>query len=114
MKRSVAIASLVLLSGLMSAPAVQAQGAQSPYDTIYLVLKDTTLRAAPEAGTSVKGLVAKGTKGIVMRWCRPEFNFRDWAYGSLSLRRSMLKKRTCEVESNGVIGFIDAKFLDPM
>ncbi|TLP48825.1 MULTISPECIES: hypothetical protein [Cohaesibacter] len=91
-----------------------AKGAQSPYDTIYEVIADTNLRAAPEAGSKVKVPLDKGTEGVVMRWCRDEFNFRSWAYGSLSKRRAMLKVRVCEVQVNGTIGFVDAKFLDPM
>lgn len=114
MRRFVGTAGLVLLAGLLATPIVHAQGAQSPYDTLYLVLRDTTLRAAPEGGSALKAPVAKGTEGVIMRWCRPEFNFRDWAYGSLSLRRSLLKPRICEVEVDGMVGFLDAKFLDPM
>lgn len=94
--------------------AVVAKGAQSPYDTIYEVIGNTSLRSAPEAGSKVKVPLDKGTKGVVMRWCRDEFNFRDWAYGSLSKRRNMLKTRICEVQVNGTIGFVDAKYLDPM
>lgn len=108
--------SLPLLAILLAASSfeVQAQGAQSPYDTLYRVIKATHLRSAPEEGSAVKTDLAKGTEGVVMRWCRPEFNFRDWAYGSLSKRRKMLKNRICEVEASGVIGFVDAKYLDPM
>ena len=91
-----------------------AKGAQSPYDTIYEVVANTSLRSAPEAGSKVKVPLDKGTKGVVMRWCRDEFNFRDWAYGSLSKRRKMLQTRVCEVQVNGTIGFVDGKYLDPM
>ena len=109
----------VIALGLLalSATATQglaAKGAKSPYDTIYVVTADTTLRSAPEAGSSVKAQLAKGTEGVVMRWCRPEFDFRAWAYGSTRDRRTMLKTHVCEVKAKGVIGFIDAKFLDPM
>ena len=97
-----------------SSAVVWAKGAQSPYDTIYQVIADTTLRTTPEAGSAVKVPLDKGTKGVVMRWCRDEFNFRAWAYGSLSARRALLKERVCEVEVNGTIGFVDAKFLDPL
>ena len=103
-----------LMGGLSVIGGAHAQGAQSPYDTIYKVVRNTELRSAPEAGSAVKGPLAKGTQGVVMRWCRDEFNFRSWAYGSISKRRSMLKDRICEVEANGVIGFVDAKHLDPM
>lgn len=92
----------------------QAQGAQSPYDTLYRVTEDTHLRSAPEQGSAIKGQLARGIEGVVMRWCRPEFNFRDWAYGSLSKRRQMLRTRLCEVQINGVIGFVDSRHLDPM
>lgn len=107
---------LPVLAALVAFSSVdgQAQGAQSPYDTLYRVVKATNLRSAPEQGSAVKTDLAKGTEGVVMRWCRPEFNFRDWAYGSFSKRRKMLKDRICEVEAKGVVGFIDAKYLDPM
>lgn len=106
-----ALAVMIVASG---AGSVWAQGAQSPYDTIYRVTKDTSLRTAIETGSATKKAVAKGTEGVVMRWCRNEFNFRDWAYGSLTKRRAMLKARACEVEIGGVVGFIDGKYLDPM
>ena len=102
----------VALSG--ASQGALARGAQSPYDTIYVVISDTELRSAIEPGSSVVAKLDKGTEGVVMRWCRNEFNFRDWAYGSLSKRRTMLKKRSCEVKVNGTIGFVDAKHLDPM
>nr|WP_321456695.1 hypothetical protein [uncultured Cohaesibacter sp.] len=92
----------------------EAKGAQSPYDTMYVVLKDTYLRAAPEANSKIKYHLPRGTEGVMMRWCRNEFSFKDWAYGSLSQRRKMLQSRVCEVQVNGKIGFVDAKFLDLM
>ncbi|WP_146006426.1 hypothetical protein [Cohaesibacter celericrescens] len=106
---------LALLSGLVLAPGVGlAQGAQSPYDTIYVVKSDAKMRVAIETNSAVKATLSKGTEGVVMRWCRNEFNFRDWAYGSLSKRRSMLKNRVCEVQAAGKIGFVEAKYLDLM
>lgn len=118
MKRFFRTLSCALLLGAYVAGAPSAslanKGAQSPYDTIYVVLKDTYLRAAPEANAAKKYPLAKGTEGVVMRWCRNEFSFRDWAYGSLSQRRKMLQSRVCEVQVNGKIGFVDAKYLDLM
>lgn len=106
---------LALLSALAMAPVVAlAQGAQSPYDTVYEVISEAELRSSIETGSAVKSVLAKGTEGVVMRWCRNEFSFRDWAYGSLTKRRRMLKSRACEVQVGGMIGFIDAKHLDPM
>ena len=107
-------AALVLSVGAVHSPAQAGKGAQSPYDTIYEVIGDTHLRASPEAGSAVKAPLKKGTEGVVMRWCRGEFSFRDWAYGTLAQRRAMLKTRVCEVQVGGNIGFVDAKFLDPM
>ena len=104
----------LLAAAIPIGDAMAGKGAQSPYDTIYKVTKDTQLRAAPEIGSVRKVDLAKGTEGVVMRWCRGEFNFRDWAFGSLAQRRAMLAVRVCEVKVNGVIGFIDAKYLDPM
>ena len=106
---------LAVLAGVVAAPSAGlTQGAQSPYDTVYVVITETSLRQAPEAGSAIKSPLAKGTQGVVMRWCRNEFNFRDWAYGSLSKRRLMLKNRVCEVQVGGKIGFVDAKYLDLM
>lgn len=111
-----ALAATLLMMGSLALPsdANAGKGAQSPYDTIYVVLKDTYLRAAPEEASARKFPLAKGTEGVMMRWCRNEFSFRDWAYGSLSQRRKMLQSRVCEVQVNGKVGFVDAKFLDPM
>ena len=114
--RNQSLARLAFAAGLFLLPAVgaSAQGAQSPYDTIYRVIGDTSLRAAPEDGSAVKAALPKGTEGVIMRWCRPEFSFRDWAYGTLRQRREMLKDRVCEVQAGNVIGFVDTRFLDPM
>ena len=114
LKHSLIVATCTLCLTLGVSGFALAKGAQSPYDTIYEVIADTSLRVAPEAGSKVKVPLDKGTKGVVMRWCRGEFNFRSWAYGSLSQRRAMLKERVCEVQVNGTIGFVDAKYLDPM
>ncbi|SNY93940.1 hypothetical protein SAMN04515647_4259 [Cohaesibacter sp. ES.047] len=104
----------LLVSVAASEHALAARGAQSPYDTLYVVTKDTAIRSAPEVGSAIKAPLAKGTEGVVMRWCRPEFNFRSWAYGSTRERRSMLKRHACEIKVNGIIGFVDGAVLDPM
>lgn len=100
---------------LMAAPAV---AGQSPYDTTFSVAsgwggKDVEMRAAPEAGSAVVGTLPKDAKGIVLRWCRPEFNFRNWAYGSRDGRKAQLKDKACEIEWNGKVGFVDGDRLVP-
>nr|WP_321459466.1 hypothetical protein [uncultured Cohaesibacter sp.] len=112
--RALSCALLLAAAMVLSPDASMAKGAQSPYDSIYVVLKDTYLRAAPEENSARKYPLAKGTEGVMLRWCRGEFSFRDWAYGTLSQRRKMLKSRVCEVQINGKVGFVDAKFLDLM
>jgi len=99
----------------MAAPAV---AGQSPYDTTFSVAsgwggKDVEMRAAPEAGSAVVGTLPKDAKGIVLRWCRPEFNFRNWAYGSRDGRKAQLKDKACEIEWNGKVGFVDGDRLVP-
>ena len=68
MKRSFRTLSCALLLGacVVGAPSASLanKGAQSPYDTIYVVLKDTYLRAAPEANAAKNILLPKAQKGL--------------------------------------------------
>ncbi|WP_316861686.1 hypothetical protein [uncultured Cohaesibacter sp.] len=112
--KGIARASLIAGILALSPGSGAAQGAKSPYDTVYKVIADSYLRKDIAEASGKKAQLEKGTTGVVMRWCRPEFSFRDWAYGTLSKRRKMLQVRACEVKANGVVGFVDAKILDPM
>ncbi len=87
--------------------------AKSPYDTTYSVRSDTPVRTAMKAGASVKATLPSGTKGIVLRWCRPEFPFGKWEFGNSSVKRKLLAERWCEIQSGGVIGNVEGKALRP-
>lgn len=78
----------------------------NPYDMRFIVLNDAQLRAAPEAGSSVSGQVAAGTRDVVLRWCRPEFPFQSWMFGSQRVQTQLLNERVCEIQAAGQIGFI--------
>ena len=87
--------------------------ADSPYDMTYSVRRDTPVRSDMSAGSAVKATLPGGTKGIVMRWCRPEFPFGKWQYGGRATQRRLLDERWCEVEAGGVIGNVEGKSLRP-
>jgi len=107
--RSIAV-SLVLAASLGAGlPAL----AKSPYDTTYSVSEDTPVRAGMSASSAVKTTLKAGTKGIVMRWCRPEFPFDRWEFGNTQVKRALLKERWCEIESGGVVGNVEGKTLRP-
>ncbi|MEZ5841142.1 MAG: hypothetical protein R3D02_12210 [Hyphomicrobiales bacterium] len=98
--------------------ALPAAAGQSPYDTTFAVDsgwggKDIEMRAEPEAGSKVIGTLPKDAKGIILRWCRPEFNFRNWAYGSREGRKGQLKDKACEISFDGKVGFVDGDKLVP-
>ncbi len=108
---------VMTLAGMLAAPAVLAQSS-SPYDVTYAVrgglgAGPVQMRAGPEAGAAVVATLPKGTKGLVMRWCRPEFNFRKWAYGGRDAHRAQLKGKVCEIDWNGKTGFVDGTDIRP-
>ena len=90
----------------------------SPYDVTYAVRGGLTgtevrMRAGPQDGAAIVATLPQGVGGIVMRWCRPEFNFRKWAFGGRGMHRAQLKGKVCEVDWNGRIGFVDGAALEP-
>ncbi len=87
--------------------------AKSPYDTTYSVRADTPVRSAMKAGALVKATLKDGTKGIVLRWCRPEFPFGKWEFGNSAVKRKLLAERWCEIDSGGIIGNVEGKALRP-
>ncbi|MCC2112654.1 MAG: hypothetical protein KDJ16_11525 [Hyphomicrobiales bacterium] len=111
------IAVAIALAAISAAPAAQAQSS-SPYDVTYAVrgglgAGSVDMRSGPDAGAAVIATLPKGAKDIVMRWCRPEFNFRKWAYGGRDAHREQLKGKVCEVEWSGKTGFVDGADLRP-
>lgn len=100
------VISIMLLAGQASA--------QSPYDRTFKVRKtDAPFLAGPDAGAFQKGTIKKGTRGIILRWCRNEFPFRDWAYGGKSKHLKLLDARVCQVSVGGRIGFMNGRDLKP-
>ncbi|MBL4784460.1 MAG: hypothetical protein JKY49_03430 [Cohaesibacteraceae bacterium] len=100
------VISIMLLTGHVSA--------QSPYDRTFKVRKsDAPFLAGPDAGAFQKGTIKKGTDGIILRWCRDEFPFRDWAFGGRSKHLKLLNERVCEVSVDGRIGFMNGRDLKP-
>jgi len=112
MMRVVVFVCLFVAVGLVAPELVLAQSA-SPYDMTYKARKDTVMRAAPEAGSAAKGNLARGTAGIVLRWCRPEIPFNRWQFGGRGTWRILLDERVCEISSGGKVGFVDGVNLDP-
>ncbi|MCC2111124.1 MAG: hypothetical protein KDJ16_03730 [Hyphomicrobiales bacterium] len=109
----------ILAAAIIAATAATAAAAQSasPYDTTYKAAgqggKPVVMRAGPEQTSPAIGEIESGTTGIVMRWCRPEFNFGKWAFSSRDGHRLQLKDKACEVEVGGKVGFVDGADLSP-
>jgi hypothetical protein len=100
----------VVAAGALAWTASHAAG---PYDTIYKTNGKAQLHAGPGDTTAVKEIIAKGTKGIILRWCRPEMPFRTWEFGGPKARRGILDKRWCEIDVGGRIGFMHGSHLNP-
>ncbi|MCB1507826.1 MAG: hypothetical protein KDI98_03405 [Hyphomicrobiaceae bacterium] len=112
MRIAIFVLAHVLFLGVAVAIAA-AQGA-SPYDTRFETRHDAAVMAGPEEGSAVTGQIADGTEGIVLRWCRPEFPFHEWAFGGRDMHRRLLDERVCEVSVNGqVAGFVRGSDLAP-
>ncbi|WP_069307945.1 hypothetical protein [Methylobrevis pamukkalensis] len=88
----------------------------SPYDTAYTTFKapdGVAMRSAMQDGASVVGTIPPDATGIVLRWCRPEFNFGDWQFGGARAQRQALDARWCEVSYNGKVGNVQGRMLAP-
>lgn len=103
---------ILLIAGLAGASPALAQS-PSPYDMTYRVSRDTPMRASMSDGGRVMATIPSGTKGIVMRWCRPEIPFQKWQFGGSAVKRSLLDARWCEVEAAGHIGNVKGTALKP-
>ncbi|MCW2307226.1 hypothetical protein [Rhodobium gokarnense] len=111
MRHLAVAAALGLCAAMWAAPAGAVS--PSPYDMTYRVRSDTPVRSGMSSGASVKGTLKAGTKGIVLRWCRPEIPFAEWQFGSRSVKRKLLDERWCEIQSGTLIGNVDGKALRP-
>ena len=105
---------ILLIAGLAGAAASSAMAqSPSPYDMTYRVGSDTPMRASMSDGGRVTATIPSGTKGIVMRWCRPEIPFRKWQFGGSAVKRGLLDARWCEVEAAGHVGNVKGTALKP-
>lgn len=94
-----------------STTGADAQRSDNPYDMRFVTTQTQTLRAGPEASSAVSGEVASGARDVTLRWCRPEFDFQGWMFGSSRVQQGQLNDRLCEVEASGQIGFIQGSAL---
>lgn len=83
----------------------------NPYDLRFVAVADAPLRAGPEAGDAVTGTLAAGTQGVRLRWCRPEFPFEQWMFGSARVQQQLLDERICEIDAAGTVGYVDGEAL---
>lgn len=83
-----------------------AQRSDNPYDMRFVVSQAVPMFAGPDAGSASRGEVAAGTRDVVLRWCRPEFPFQQWMFGSPRVQQTLLNERVCEVEAAGSVGFV--------
>lgn len=89
-----------------STTGADAQMSDNPYDMRFVTAEAQPLRAGPEMDSAIVGTVETGVRDIAMRWCRPEFDFQGWMFGSPRAQQGQLDQRVCEVDVNGQIGFI--------
>ena len=94
-----------------STAEADAQRSDNPYDMRFVVTLDTPLRASVETGSATIGTLASGTRDVRMRWCRPEFDFQGWMFGSPRAQQQQLNQRICEVDAGGTIGFVAGEAL---
>lgn len=89
-----------------STTGADAQQSNNPYDMRFTVSQAVPMMAGPDAASAASGEIAAGTRGIVLRWCRPEFPVTQWMFGSPCVQQNLLNERMCEVEAAGSIGFV--------
>ncbi|MFN3226026.1 MAG: hypothetical protein ACE360_07240 [Hyphomicrobiales bacterium] len=88
-----------------------AQRSDNPYDMRFVTTQEQSLRAGPEMDSAVSGTVDAGVRDVSMRWCRPEFDFQGWMFGSPRAQQIQLDERVCEVNADGQVGFIPGSAL---
>jgi hypothetical protein len=112
MKVSTAAVSVVLICAGAIAASAQSP---SPYDRTFALRGGTeaVLYADMSASSSKKGVLPAGASGIVLRWCRSEFDFGKWQFGTLKDQLKYLDARWCEVSYKGVVGNVPGSVLTP-
>lgn len=103
-----AVAAAIVAASTTSADA---QRSDNPYELRFVTTEETPMRASPEADSAVSGTLASGTGDVAMRWCRPEFDFQGWMFGSPAAQQRQLDERVCEVNAAGQIGFVPGSTL---
>lgn len=103
-----AVAAAIVAASTTNADA---QRSDNPYDMRFTVSQDASLMAGPEAGSATTGQLAAGTRDVILRWCRPEFPFEQWMFGSNRIQQNLLNERVCEVQAAGTVGFVDGSAL---
>lgn len=94
-----------------STTGADAQRSDNPYDMRFVTTEEQPLRVGPDANSAVSGTVASGVRDVSMRWCRPEFDFQGWMFGSPGVQQRQLDERVCEINADGQVGFIPGSAL---
>jgi hypothetical protein len=90
-----------------STTGADAQRSDNPYGMEFVVTQEAPMRSGADADAPLMGpVVASGTRNVTLRWCRPEFDFQGWMFGSPGAQQMQLDQRICEVNASGQIGFI--------
>lgn len=113
-KLAMGAAVAVLLAGTGGASAAGAPS-PSPYDMTFTLRAAgaTPLYGAMAASAKAVGEVPAGATGIVLRWCRKEFSFGAWQFGSRKEQLKLLDDRWCEISYKGKVGNVPGSVLAP-
>ncbi|WP_181705259.1 hypothetical protein [Chthonobacter rhizosphaerae] len=87
----------------------------SPYDTTFRLRTGGAALLYADMATTAKvvGELPEGATGIVLRWCRKEFSFGNWQFGSERDKLKILDERWCEVSHKGKVGNVPGSVLAP-
>lgn len=112
-----ALAGAALAAALAHIGTAAAQGAPSPspYDMTFALrgAGAAPLYAGMSEQSGRAGELPAGADGIVLHWCRKEFSFGAWQFGSRKEQLKLLDERWCEISWKGKVGNVPGAVLAP-
>ncbi len=104
---------LALLFGLAAPVLVQAQGHGPDYWAVTGVAPNDALnvRVGPNADTRAVGRIPFNARGVKSHGCANEVTFEQWLRMTQAQRDKAQRSRWCQVEFNGLKGWVAGRFL---
>ena len=84
-----------------------------PYSVRYKTIHTTAVYRDIDVKSPIINHIQPNVKGVILRWCLPEFPFGDFMLGGEQKRRQLLDERICEAYIEGKRYFIRGADITP-